>query len=58
MFADASLLDEMRKVDVEELLLPLLIQLAIIIAAARRGSARGCSGVSASRPSWARSWRG
>jgi Kef-type K+ transport system membrane component KefB len=35
MFADASLLDEMRKVDVEELLLPLLIQLAIIIAAAR-----------------------
>lgn len=35
MFADASLLEELRKVDVEELLLPLLIQLAIIIAAAR-----------------------
>ena len=31
----SSLLDEMRKVSVEELLLPLLVQLAIIVAAAR-----------------------
>lgn len=35
MFADTSLLQQMRDVHVEELLLPLLIQLALIIAVAR-----------------------
>ncbi|MFO0880772.1 MAG: cation:proton antiporter [Gemmataceae bacterium] len=35
LFADASLLKQMRDVHVEDLLLPLLIQLAIIIAVAR-----------------------
>ncbi len=35
MFADASLLEAMRKVNAEAFLLPLLIQLTIIVAAAR-----------------------
>jgi Kef-type K+ transport system membrane component KefB len=35
MFADASLLRQMRSVHVEELLLPLLVQLVLIIAVAR-----------------------
>jgi Kef-type K+ transport system membrane component KefB len=35
MFADATLLQQMRSVHTEELLLPLLVQLVLIIAAAR-----------------------
>ncbi|MFO0845037.1 MAG: cation:proton antiporter [Gemmataceae bacterium] len=35
MFADASLLRQMRSVHAEELLLPLLVQLVLVIAAAR-----------------------
>lgn len=35
MFADASLLSQMRSIHSEELLLPLLVQLVLIIAAAR-----------------------